>query len=79
MQVYTPTSKIHYNTYIGLGEHKIRDLNDEINKLIREKGHWEDRIKELGGADYKKYGPKVLDSQGMELPGKLSNIIGELI
>lgn len=53
----------------GLGEHKIRDLNDEINKLIREKGHWEDRIKELGGADYKKYGPKVLDSQGMELPG----------
>lgn len=53
----------------GLGEHKIRDLNDEINKLIREKGHWEDRIKELGGADYKQFGPKVLDSQGMELPG----------
>jgi len=53
----------------GLGEHKIRDLNDEINKLIREKGHWEDRIKELGGADYKTFGPKVLDAQGMELPG----------
>jgi len=53
----------------GLGEHKIRDLNDDINRLIKEKGHWEDRIKELGGADYKNFGPKVLDSQGMELPG----------
>ena len=37
----------------GLGEFKLRDLNDEINKLLREKGHWEDRIAELGGPDYK--------------------------
>lgn len=29
----------------GLGEHKIRSLNDEINKLIREKTLWEDRIR----------------------------------
>ena len=36
----------------GLGEFRIRDLNDEINKLLREKRHWEDRIKELGGPDY---------------------------
>ncbi|XP_032364986.1 pre-mRNA-splicing factor ISY1 homolog [Etheostoma spectabile] len=36
----------------GLGEFKIRDLNDEINKLLREKGHWEVRIRELGGPDY---------------------------
>ena len=33
----------------GLGEHAIRDLNDGINKLIREKYHWNQRIKELGG------------------------------
>jgi len=33
----------------GLGEHAIRDLNDGINKLIREKWHWNRRIKELGG------------------------------
>ena len=58
------------NGILGLGEHKIRDLNDDINRLIKEKGHWEDRIKELGGADYKNFGTKVLDSQGMELPGK---------
>jgi len=37
----------------GLGEFKLRDLNDEINKLLREKGHWEERILELGGPDYK--------------------------
>ena len=28
----------------GLGEARLRDLNDEINKCIREKGHWEERI-----------------------------------
>ncbi len=36
----------------GLGEFRIRDLNDEINKLIREKSHWQERIRELGGPDY---------------------------
>jgi len=50
----------------GLGEHRIRDLNDEINKLIREKGHWERRIVELGGPDYSKAAPMVTDSQGRE-------------
>lgn len=43
---------------------RIRDLNDEINKLIREKGHWEHRIVDLGGPDYAKTAPKVTDSQG---------------
>lgn len=51
----------------GLGEHRIRDLNDEINKLIREKGHWERRIVELGGPDYSKAAPKVTDSVGREV------------
>lgn len=53
----------------GLGEFRIRDLNDEINKLIREKGHWEVRIKELGGPDYWRIGPKMLDHEGKEVPG----------
>jgi len=53
----------------GLGEFRIRDLNDEINKLLREKRHWEDRIKELGGPDYGKIGPKMLDHEGKEVPG----------
>ncbi|XP_037088026.1 pre-mRNA-splicing factor ISY1 homolog [Pollicipes pollicipes] len=53
----------------GLGEFRIRDLNDEINKLLREKGHWEARIKELGGPDYARTGPKMLDREGKEVPG----------
>jgi len=36
----------------GLGEHAVRDLNDSINKLMREKWHWNKRIVELGGPDY---------------------------
>lgn len=48
----------------GLGEHRIRDLNDEINKLMREKSHWERRIVELGGPDYARSAPKVTDSRG---------------
>jgi pre-mRNA-splicing factor ISY1 len=44
----------------GLGEHAIRDLNDSINKLIREKYHWNRRIKELGGKDYNKEERKAM-------------------
>ncbi|XP_015927834.1 pre-mRNA-splicing factor ISY1 homolog [Parasteatoda tepidariorum] len=53
----------------GLGEFRIREINDEINKLLREKGHWEARIIELGGKDYSKLGPKMLDHEGKEVPG----------
>jgi len=53
----------------GLGEFRLRDLNDEINKKLREKRHWEDRIKDLGGPDYKKVGPKMLDREGKAVPG----------
>jgi len=53
----------------GLGEFKIRDINDEINKLLREKSNWEDHILALEGPDYKKLGPKLLDKEGREAPG----------
>jgi len=39
----------------SLGEQRIRDLNDEINKYMREKNNWERRIVELGGPNYRKY------------------------
>ncbi|EEF41756.1 pre-mRNA-splicing factor ISY1 homolog [Ricinus communis] len=48
----------------GLGEHRLRDLNDEINKLIREKSHWERRIIELGGPNYTRHAPKMTDLEG---------------
>ncbi|CAK1553473.1 unnamed protein product [Leptosia nina] len=53
----------------GLGEFRIRDLNDEINKLMREKRHWEVQIKSLGGPDHARVGPRMLDQDGKEVPG----------
>jgi len=54
---------------VQLTDYQIRDLNDEINKLIREKYHWENRILELGGPNYKKIAQKSLDKEGKEAPG----------
>mmetsp|Transcript_18029 Transcript_18029/g.30320 ORF Transcript_18029/g.30320 Transcript_18029/m.30320 type:complete len:275 (-) Transcript_18029:125-949(-) len=55
----------------ALGEHRLRDLNDEINKLIREKGHWEKQIRDLGGPDYAGSGPKTSEAiaDGSEVEG----------
>nr|CAG4648078.1 EOG090X09UC [Moina brachiata]SVE93136.1 EOG090X09UC [Moina brachiata] len=53
----------------GLGEFRIRDLNDEINKLLREKYHWEVQIFNLGGPNYRRIGPRYLDREGREVPG----------
>ena len=36
----------------AMGEHEIRELNDEINHKLREKYHWNKRIYQLGGLDY---------------------------
>jgi len=53
----------------SLGEYKIREANDELNKMIEEKKQWEDRIKQLGGKDYSEINPMVIESDGIELPG----------
>ena len=37
----------------SLAEFKIRDLNDSINQLVKEKDKWERRILDLGGRDYR--------------------------
>ncbi|KAJ9461351.1 Pre-mRNA-splicing factor ISY1-like protein [Diplonema papillatum] len=47
----------------ALGEFRIRELNDEINKLVREKGHWQRQIKTLGGPDHFLAEPGVPDGQ----------------
>ena len=56
----------------GLDEHKVRDLNDSINKLMREKGHWERQIKSLGGPDYVRIAPTLLNAEDAAevVPGK---------
>ena len=49
----------------AMGEHAVREMNDQINKLLREKGHWERQIKALGGPDYdKEAGGRVKDADG---------------
>ncbi|KAK3180486.1 NineTeen Complex (NTC) component [Lecanicillium sp. MT-2017a] len=52
-----------------LSDYQIRDLNDEINKLMREKHMWEVQIRNLGGPNYMRGGGKVYDEQGREIPG----------
>ncbi|KAL0564050.1 NineTeen Complex (NTC) component [Marasmius crinis-equi] len=52
----------------GLTDYEVRDLNDEINKLIREKRHWENQIVALGGANYRR-NVAMLDEDGKEVPG----------
>lgn len=52
----------------ALSDFQIRDLNDEINKLMREKHMWEHQIRSLGGPNYMR-GGRVLDEEGREVPG----------
>jgi pre-mRNA-splicing factor ISY1 len=63
------TKKVSTIQNAGLGEHKIRDLNDQINKSIKTKGAWEHRIRELGGMNYASAGPRAYDADGRELTG----------
>ena len=52
----------------AVGEHRLRELNDEVNKLVRTKSHWDKRIRELGG-DPSKYQRHHFEVDGVELPG----------
>jgi pre-mRNA-splicing factor ISY1 len=53
----------------GLTDYEVRDTNDEINKLMREKNHWENQIIALGGANYKRAAPTMRNADGREVPG----------
>ncbi|ERS99500.1 hypothetical protein HMPREF1624_04701 [Sporothrix schenckii ATCC 58251] len=59
----------------ALSDFQVRDLNDEINKLMREKHMWEVQIRNLGGPNYTlRTGPggkpnKEYDANGREIPG----------
>ncbi|KAL1634077.1 NineTeen Complex (NTC) component [Diplodia intermedia] len=52
----------------ALSDYQIRDLNDEINKLMREKHMWEVQIRNLGGPNYMR-GGRMVDEEGREIPG----------
>ncbi|CRK40184.1 hypothetical protein BN1708_016784, partial [Verticillium longisporum] len=59
-------SRIHETS---LSDYQVRDLNDEINKLMREKYMWEVQIRNLGGPNYMRGGTKMYDEAGREIPG----------
>jgi pre-mRNA-splicing factor ISY1 len=64
------TSMISQIQNASLGEQKIRDLNDDINKLLRQKYAWEMQIIKLGGPDYRSVGSRLTETEGVEIPGQ---------
>jgi pre-mRNA-splicing factor ISY1 len=63
------TKKVSEIQNPGIGEARTRDLNDEINKCIREKGHWERQLRSLGGPNYGSNSARAFDTDVLELPG----------
>ena len=61
------TRKISAIQNASLGEHRVREMNDEINKMNRQRHFWENRIKELGGKA--RVSRQFIDVEGKELPG----------
>ena len=58
----------------ALQEDRIRELNDEINKLMRVKHAWEKQILKLGGPNYIKQASAAGRGEGIpggESPGRL--------
>ncbi|KAK5118349.1 NineTeen Complex (NTC) component [Meristemomyces frigidus] len=53
----------------ALSDYQIRDVNDELNRLFKEKWQWEMRIKELGGPNYMRGGSRVTDDEGRVIEG----------
>lgn len=53
----------------ALSDYQIRDINDELNRLFREKWQWEMRIRELGGPNYMRGGQRVVDDEGRVIEG----------
>lgn len=53
----------------ALSDYQIRDINDELNKLFKEKWQWEMRIRELGGPNYSRGGGRVVDDEGRVIEG----------
>lgn len=54
---------------LALSDYQIRDINDELNRLFKEKWQWEMRIREMGGPNYMRGGGRVVDEEGREIQG----------
>lgn len=58
------TRKIDKINDASLTDFQVRDLNDEINKLQKEKHMWELQLKNIGGTNYIRFQGNVTDSEG---------------
>jgi pre-mRNA-splicing factor ISY1 len=54
----------------SLSDYQIRDLNDDINRMMKEKYAWEVQLRNLGGPNYGIGTGKVVDDDGKEVPGQ---------
>jgi len=50
----------------SLSDYQIRDLNDDINRMMKEKYVWELQLRNLGGPNY---GVGTTVDTGQEVPG----------
>lgn len=53
----------------SLSDYQIRDINDELNRLMREKHMWEVQIRNLGGPNYMRGAARLYDEKGKEIAG----------
>nr|POE79835.1 pre-mrna-splicing factor isy1 [Quercus suber] len=53
----------------ALSDFQVRDVNDELNRLFKEKWQWEVRIRDLGGPNYMRGGGRVTDDEGRVIEG----------
>ncbi|KAH8583960.1 conserved eukaryotic [Cryptosporidium sp. chipmunk genotype I] len=61
-------------------ENEVRNLNSDINSLLKEKYKWECRIVELGGPNYRsRHGQYIESLGGISLPNSSLKIFGVAI
>jgi len=53
----------------SLTDYQIRDTNDQINKMMKEKFLWELQLRNLGGPNYMRGAGVQFDAEGREVPG----------
>jgi len=63
------SQKISRINDVSLNDYQIRDLNDELNKLTKERFAWEYHIKELGGPNYILNSNKAMSSVNVDSSG----------
>ena len=60
----------HFHVFAAsLGEFKVREMNDLINKALKERTYWDHRVRDLGGTPSVSSKLQMLEAEGVSLPG----------